>query len=96
MRTFRCRLIGNNFVLMTEDGPHRLGFYGLRDVIADKPEDAEVQAVEQIWLELAPRLLNMPEDPPSVSVESVLPVTGIDKVPPQPFTWMSENEEISS
>lgn len=88
-------MIGNNFVLSTDDGPHRLGFYGMRDVAADKPADAERQAVEQIWLELSPRLLNMPEDPPSVTVESVAPLAPSDKAV-QPFTWISENEEMYS
>lgn len=95
MRTYRCSVIGNNFVLQTDDGPHRLGFYGSRDIQAEAPEDAERQAVEQIWLELSPRVLNLPEDPPNVSVESVAPLRPNDKKA-QAFTWISENQEISS
>ncbi len=95
MRTYRCRVVGNNFVLMTDDGPHRLAFYGARDISAERPEDAEQSAVEQIWLELSERLLNPAEDPPSVTVESVIPLTG--KAPAiQPFTWISEQHPGNS
>ena len=72
-KSYRVLLHGQNFLLSTDEGPRRLGFYATRFVKARSPDRAEEIAVDLVRDDptLGEAVLNPRDDPPMISATEI-------------------------
>lgn len=73
MTTYLVRLKGQNFLMGSDGGPRKMGFYTTRLVDAENPKRAETLALEYLRSDARLRntVLNKASDPPMIDLDSV-------------------------
>lgn len=82
MKKYRILLEGKNFLINSDEGPNRMGFYTTRYVEAENREDAEKRSVELIKNDpkLKDVMLNIRSDPPMIYLEKIEEISSFDGV----------------
>ena len=97
MKKYRVLLEGKNFIIKSDIGPERMGFYTTRFVKADSPEEAEKLSVDLIKSDsdLKNTVLNDKSDPPMIYLESLdeLERFGDNILPGSGYTFYPEEDE---
>ena len=97
MKKYKVVLEGRNFILKSDKGPTKMGFYTTRFVEATSPEEAENLSIELIRKDsdLKNVILNERSDPPTIILDSIeeLSIFGDNSVPGTGYTFYPEEEE---
>ncbi len=96
MKKFRVMLEGRNFLINSDEGPMKMGFYTTRFIEAESSKEAENLSVELIKNDanLKETVLNDQADPPMIYLESLdeLSSFGDNAVPGSGYTFYLEEE----
>ena len=89
-------LEGKNFLINSDEGPTKMGFYTTRFVEAESPKEAENLSVELIKNDsnLTDSVLNEQADPPMIYLDNLdeLSSFGDNTVPGSGYTFYLEEE----
>jgi hypothetical protein len=70
--TYKVRIIGKNFLLATNRGPHKVGFYTERYVQAESTANAEIAAINLLRKDSGlANVVNEKDDQPMMYVDDI-------------------------
>lgn len=92
MNIYKALIEGKNCWADFDGTPKRLGFFTTRVVKAFDARQAKEIFLRELSIELQPRLLNDPLDPPEINVSEVsqTDLTAASTIANAGFTWYSE------
>ena len=97
MRKYKVLLEGSNFIIESDKGPTKMGFYTTRFVEANSPQEAEKLSIELIQndSQLKNSITNEGSDPPLINLDSIEELSnfGDNKVPGKGYTFYPEEKE---
>jgi hypothetical protein len=92
MKTYKALIEGGNCWTNFDGKPNRVGFFTTRVVRAFDASQAKEILLRELSMELQPRLLNDPLDPPEITVDEVNEIdqSTASTIANAGFTWYRE------